>query len=94
MPDSTMPDNIRIQLDVSPQKLAKIEELMRDCGVKKKTELINNALTLLMWAVGAVKNGRTIASVDEKNGKYRDLEMPILSNAASLASRKKDAAAE
>ena len=67
---------------------------MRDCGVTKKSELINNALVLLKWAVGAVKNGRTIASVDEKNGKYRDLEMPVLSNAASLASRKGGAAAE
>jgi hypothetical protein len=80
-----MPDNTRIQLDVSPQRLAEIEELMRESGITKKTELINNALTLLKWAVGTVKNGRTIASVDEKNGKYRELEMPILSHASSLA---------
>jgi hypothetical protein len=89
-----MPNNVRIQLDVSPAKLADIEELMLDCGVTKKSELINNALVLLKWAVGAVKNGRTIASVDEKNGKYRDLEMPVLTNAASLASRKGGVSAE
>jgi len=89
-----MPNNIRIQLDVSPQKLAEIEELMRDCGITKKSEIINNALTLFKWAVGAIKNGRTIASVDEKNGKYRDLEMPILSNAASLAASKERRVAE
>jgi hypothetical protein len=89
-----MPNNLRIQLDVSPTKLAEIEALMHDCGLTKKNELINNALTLLKWAVTAVKSGRTIASVDEKNRKYRDLEMPVLSHAASLASRKKEAAAE
>jgi len=81
-------NTVRIQLDVSPTKLAEIEELMRDCGLTKKTDLINNALVLLKWAVGAVKNGRSIASVDETNGKYRDLEMPVLSHAASLAAKR------
>jgi hypothetical protein len=90
----TRGEAMRIELNVSPQKLAEIEELMRECGIEKKPALINNALTLLKWAVGAVKNGRTIASVDEKNGKFRELEMPVLSQAASLASRKKESAAE
>jgi len=43
---------------------------------------------LLKWAVGSVKSGRTIASIDESNGKYRELEMPILSHAASLVTSK------
>jgi hypothetical protein len=76
-----MTDNVRIELSVSPEKLADIEQLMRDCGLKKKTDLVNNALTLLKWAVKAVKDGRTIASVDERNHKYRDLEMPVLAHA-------------
>jgi hypothetical protein len=82
-----MPNNDRrIELFVTPQRLADIEQLMQDCGLKRKPEVINNALTLLKWAVGAVKNHRTIASIDERNGKYRELEMPVLSHAASLAS--------
>lgn len=71
----------RIQIDVSPQKLAELEELMRLCGISTKKDLINNALTLLQWAVRQVRNGRTIASIDEKEGRYRELEMPILSTA-------------
>jgi hypothetical protein len=75
-------DNLRIQIDVSPEKLAELEELMQVCGVKTKKELINNALVLLQWAVRQVRSGRTVASVDEKEKRYRDLEMPILSTAA------------
>jgi hypothetical protein len=76
-------ENLRIQIDVSPQKLAELEELMRLCGISTKKELINNALTLLQWAVRQVRNGRTIASIDEQEGRYRELEMPILSTAAT-----------
>ena len=67
-----MADTIRIQLDVSPAKLVEIEELMRDCGLIKKTDLINNALVLLKWAVKAAKSGQIIASVDEKSEKYKE----------------------
>ncbi len=82
-----MANQIRIELDISANKLAEIEELMRDCGLTKTTELINDALTLLKWAVGAAKNGRKVASGDEKTGKYLDLEMPVLSHAAGLEPR-------
>ena len=89
-----MPENVRIQFDVSPQRLAELEELMRDCGLTKKTDLVNNALVLLKWAVKTVKSGRTIASVDERNGKYRDFDMPVLSYAASTELKKEVAVFE
>jgi hypothetical protein len=79
-------DNLRIQIDVSPQKLAELEELMTLCGIKTKKELINNALTLLQWAVKQVRNGRSVASIDENEGRFRELEMPILSAAAGKKS--------
>ncbi len=85
-------ENLRIQIDVSPQKLAELEELMRLCGITTKKDLINNALTLLQWAVRQVRNGRTIASIDEKEGRYRELEMPILSAAAGERAESKLAA--
>ena len=86
-----MAENVRIELDISPKKLAEIEELMRDCGLTTTTELVNDALTLLKWAVGVAKNGRKVPSGDEKTGLYRDLETPVLSHAAGLGADKSGA---
>jgi hypothetical protein len=75
--------DLRVQFMLSPQKLAEVEDLMRECGVKTKQELFNNALTLLQWAVAQVQSGRSIASVDEREKRYRELQMPILTAAAT-----------
>ena len=69
---------VRLQFEMPEDKVAELEELMSETGVQTKKELINNALTLLKWAVRETRKGHAIASVDETNGKYRELQMPIL----------------
>lgn len=70
-------ETIRIQFELSQEKAEELDELMMETGVPTKKELFNNALTLLKWAVRESKRGHSIASVDEKHGKYRELHMPI-----------------
>lgn len=60
-----------------------IDGLKKDTGVEKATQLTNDALTLLKWAVGEVKNGRVLISTDEKGGDAKKIVMPTLEMAKS-----------
>lgn len=68
----------RLQIDVTEQALWSIEALMKECGLTKKKDLFNNALTLFKWAVSERKKGNVVASIDERTQKYRELHMPVL----------------
>ncbi|MFZ5453219.1 MAG: hypothetical protein ACOZF2_15275 [Thermodesulfobacteriota bacterium] len=71
---------IRVQFEINEGKFKELEELMKKVGIKTKKDLLNNALTLLEWAVNERKAGRIIASIDEEEQKYKEVIMPILSN--------------
>ncbi|RYG91084.1 hypothetical protein EU803_08255 [Loktanella sp. IMCC34160] len=75
----------RLQFDVKDDRIHEIKALMKDIGADSNRELFNNALTLLEWAVSEVKNGNTIASINEANQVYRELQMPALNAAATRA---------
>ena len=72
----------RIQFEIPEDKVAELEKLMAESGIKTKKELFNNALTLLEWAIKETKAGRMIASVDQKEQRYKELLMPVLSAVA------------
>lgn len=74
-----MSDITRIQFELTTERLKALEALMIEIDVKTKKDLINNALSLLKWTIKEIKTGRIIASVDEKNEKYKELNMPIFS---------------
>lgn len=80
--------NVRVQIDLAESRVRVLEELMEVCGISTKKELFNNALTLFEWAVGEVRKGNTIASINESEQRYRDLQMPVLSNAAAATGEK------
>ncbi|QCN96705.1 hypothetical protein D3093_15345 (plasmid) [Azospirillum argentinense] len=70
----------RFQIEMSDDGLKELERLVDLTKASTKKEVINNALTLLAWAIrqrregfeiGATRDGRTIS---------KQLEMPILSN--------------
>lgn len=73
----------RIQFELTDEQLVELEKLMTESGTKTKKDLLNNALTLLEWALNEKKNGRIIASVNEKENKYKELVMPILASVAA-----------
>ena len=55
----------RLQIDVTDAQVEELERVMKECGISTKKELINNALTLLEWAIRERKRGRIIAAIDE-----------------------------
>lgn len=73
---------MKIQLDLDEKGAKTLERLKRQTGVKTHKDLFNNAVTLLEWAVKQRQSGRIIASVDPAAENYRELQMPVLENAA------------
>ena len=69
---------VRIQFELPEEKVKELEAIMAEARITTKKDLFNNALTLWEWAVQERQNGRTIASVDEDNKKYKELVMPAL----------------
>lgn len=68
----------RIQLELPEERLSELERLMEQTGITTKKDLLNSALTLFEWAVRERQAGRTIASVDEQNQRYKELVMTSL----------------
>ena len=74
----------RLTIDLSPTKHREIN-LLRDVGeVSTIKELVNNALTLLKWAMVERSRGNKICSVREEGREtvIQELEMPILAAAS------------
>ncbi len=69
---------IRIQFELPEEKVKELQALMDEAGIATRKDLFNNALTLFEWALKECRSGRTIASVDEHNKKYKELVMPAL----------------
>ena len=72
----------RVQFDFSDKQVRQMEQLQKDAGVRTKKELVDNALTLLAWAIREKRAGRIIASIDEA-GRSFEVLLPALENAAS-----------
>ena len=70
----------RIQFELSEDRNKELEALMEKTGTRTKKDLFNNALTLLEWAVKEKRSGRIIASVDEREKKFKEIVMPALEN--------------
>ena len=75
----------KIQFELPIEKVREMEEMMRLTGITTRKEFFNNALTLLAWAIHEMYMGNIIASIDEKNKKFKEVVMPILANAAKAA---------
>ena len=73
----------RLQFELSAEKLAEFERLRQEGGFESRKDLLNNAVTLLKWAMKHAQQEHVIAAVDEKSKKYFELQMPFLSHAAS-----------
>ena len=73
-----MPVTQRVQLDLPERQVMELDVLMKETGVATRKDFINQALSLLLWAIKEKKEGRIIASVDEANKHYREVVMPVL----------------
>ena len=68
----------REQFELSSTQSQLLAELMAECDLPTKKAVLENALVVLGWAVSEVKNGRSIAAVNEAKKIYRELTMPVL----------------
>lgn len=89
-------DKVRVQLDLNPQQMERLRSLMSECGLETRKDLFNHALTLFGWAVGEIREGRVIGSLDKSSGEFTVVSMPTLSLLApsSAASRLKQSSDE
>jgi hypothetical protein len=69
---------VRIQLDMPDEQVEVLDHLMQDLNIRTRKDLFNNALTLFEWAVKEKRAGRAIASINEADGKFREILMPVL----------------
>jgi hypothetical protein len=76
----------RLQFELSDEKLAEFEGLRKEGGFENRKDLLNNAVTLLKWAMRHAHAGHVVAAVDEKAEKYFELQMPFLSHVAPTRS--------
>ena len=60
---------------------------MGKCGIEKHTELLNDALTLLKWAIRTREEGRAIGSVNREGNDFREIIMPCLETTAEKSNR-------
>lgn len=72
----------RVQVELNPRDIARMNWLMTVCGIESRKDLFNNATSLLEWVVGEVVKGKRIASFDDERMERDILSMPILSAAA------------
>ena len=73
----------RIQFEASEDTVKLIDDLMDKTDVTTRKEFLNNAISLMKWAIDKTIAGSTIAAVNEHDKMYRELQMPALMAAAT-----------
>lgn len=79
---------MRLQIEVTEEQERQMLDTMARAGISTKKDLINNALTLFVWALDEVSAGNSIASVNEDEKRYRELQMPPLNYARMRSPRR------
>lgn len=73
---------MRLNFEFQEERINDLKALQSDTGSESMKELINNALTMLEWAVKEVKAGNEIAAVNEDDKIYRVFITPLLERVA------------
>lgn len=76
-------DKVRVQFDISRAQQQRLMVLMEAMGLSTRTELFNNALTVLKWAAKQRSLGRIIAAVEQDESGYHELSLPGLDAVAA-----------
>lgn len=91
-PTSQPEPKVRVQVDLAEGLVHELDELMRDCRIETRRELINNALSVLQWAVQETMQGHPVASFNAEEKYYNVLRMPALDAAAAVGRRRREQA--
>ena len=71
-----MSEETKIELSLNEKRMADMQALKNDLGLKNGKDVLNHSLTLLEWAVKELKEGRTVASISPDLESYRELKFP------------------
>ena len=71
-----------LEYPISQRDARTIAQLREKIDAKDDRELIDNAITILQWAVEQVAHERQVASLDTARKTYRVLQMRALQHAA------------
>lgn len=69
---------MHVKLDIADNAAKEIETLKKECGFETDKDFIDGAITLLKWAVKQARDGNAVASVDEREANYVELQMDFL----------------
>lgn len=73
---------MRLNFEFSEERVVDLKRFLDVTGTETMKDLVNNAFTLLEWAVDETKAGNEIAAVNEGEQVYRVLVTPILQRVA------------
>jgi hypothetical protein len=68
---------LRIQLDLPEEKVAELDQLMKEISISTRKDLFNIALSVLNWVVNETKEERIVASVNKERDSYKELRLPF-----------------
>jgi hypothetical protein len=73
---------MRLNFEFSEQRVGDLKRLLDETDTDTMKDLVNNAFTILEWAVDETKAGNEIAAVNESEKVYRVLINPLLQRVA------------
>ena len=76
---------MRLNFEFSEQRVGDLKKLVEETGTDSMKDLVNNAFTILEWAVDETKAGNEIAAVNGREEVYRVLIAPILQRVAKAS---------
>jgi hypothetical protein len=69
---------MRLNFEFPEERIEDLKQLQAATGTDSMKDLVNNALTILEWAVEEARKGNEIAAVNESEEIYRVLVTPLL----------------
>jgi hypothetical protein len=73
---------MRLNLEVNAEQMGSVKTLIRRTGARDMKDLINNAISILEWAVEETGQGNEIVAINRDTSNYRVLVTPLLQHVA------------
>ncbi len=74
--DSNPSDEFMFRAKVTPELRSELKKLLKQCGFKNETQLMNEALTLIAIACDGIKNGEQPGLLNPETGQGRLISTP------------------
>jgi len=73
---------MRLNFEFPEERIDELKQLQTETGTESMKDLVNNAFTILEWAVKETEDGNEIAAVNDSDETYRVLVIPLLQRVA------------